>query len=158
MAKWKRKENRYQQREQRDHGIQEVVRQDFPDKNISFKRQYTNKLSDVLVEFARPMLELCKSFEQEKKAIGLVILIWNAANIPELSTEELYGMLTDLIGKADPELLQEMKEIVHVYLSRKNQYFADDKRLVESYNLTNTKEGLHLEVAYRDPDRDRQSK
>lgn len=81
-----------------------------------------------------------------------MIILWNAANIPELSTEELYGMLSNLIGKSDPDLLQEMKEIAQEYILRKNQFFADDKRLVESYNLTNTKEGLHLEVAYRDPD------
>ncbi len=152
MAKWKRKENRNQQREQRDHGIAEIVRQDFPDKKISFKRQYSNKLSDAIFGFARPILELCHSFEQEKNAIGLMIILWNAANIPELSTEELYGMLSNLIGKSDPDLLQEMKEIAQEYILRKNQFFADDKRLVESYNLTNTKEGLHLEVAYRDPD------
>lgn len=155
MAKWKRKENRNQQRGQRDHGIAEIVRQDFPDKKISFKRQYSNKLSDVIFEFARPMLELCHSIEQEKNAIGLMIILWNAANIPELSTEELFGMLSNLIGKADPDLLQEMKEIAHEYILRKDQFFADDKRLVESYNLTNTKEGLHLEVAYRDPNRDK---
>lgn len=154
MAKWKRKENRNQQREQRDHGIQEIVRKDFPEKTFTFKRQHTNKLSDVLIEFARPMLEHCHSYEQEKKAIGLLILVWNAAIIPEMPSEELAGMLGDLIGRDDPELMQDMDEIIHDYIDRKNQLFADDKRLVESYNLTDTKEGLHLEVAYQDPERD----
>lgn len=152
MAKWKRKENRNQQREQKDHGIQEVVRKEFPEKTISFKRQHSNKLSDALIEFGKPMLEQCRSNKQEKKAMGLLVFIWNAANMPEFSTEELSDMLGDLIGKGDPELLSDMNEIVHEYIVRKNQFFADDKRLVESFNLTHTKEGLHLEVAYRDLD------
>lgn len=59
-------------------------------------------------------------------------------------------MIDDFMGDNDAETKQAIVEIVQNYLNRKNAVFADDKRIVESYNLTDTREGLHLEVAYRD--------
>ena len=152
MAEWKRREKRDQQRlsEQKSHGIEAIVQRDFPDKKYTFKRQETNKLSDVLIKFAGPMLEVCNTFEQEKQAVGLLIIVWNADNIPELSTNRLKSMIDDFMGDNDAETKQAIVEIVQNYLNRKNAVFADDKRIVESYNLTDTREGLHLEVAYRD--------
>ena len=107
-----------------------------------------NKLSDVIVDFAKPLLTKALVPNQEEKAISIAILVWNMCIVPDKMMAELRAKLHESIGKGDKQAIDDMNEVVDFLVKRKNLLYGDDKRFILSYNITNIKKGIHLEVAY----------
>jgi hypothetical protein len=114
-----------------------------------FIRKYNgNKLSDVINEFAEPLLEKCSSFREQEKMLSLSILVWNMCVTPQEVADNIKKDLHEKICKGDKQTIKDMEEILQYLIVRKNSLYKDDKRFVISYNITKIKDGLHLEVAY----------
>ena len=113
------------------------------------------KMSDAIHEFAEPLLESAKTFKEKKAAISVAILAWNMTLLPEKDRAENMEKLMrhmDSSG-ADPESDAENREIMAYLIARKNELFPDITRAILDYDMVETPDGLHLNVAYTYPDK-----
>lgn len=115
-------------------------------------RNFTNarKMSEIIIEFAEPLLQEADSFESRKTALSMAIFAWNLSMMPDYQTriDELCGAKSDRKAKRkeapfDFELLGAMSLLVR----RKQELYSDVRRLVVDYDVVDTGEGrLHLNV------------
>jgi len=111
------------------------------------------KMSEVIFKYAEPFLELTHNKEQEKKALAIAMILWNYAVMPgELESEQLKD-LKKMIGIPDGEKdADALKYVVDFMMKRKKTEFPDVHRIVLNYDITETPEGLYLNVVSHVPD------
>jgi len=88
------------------------------------------KMSGILGEFAKPLIEQAKTREDYKTILNLAALAWNVALVPE---EERAKMLrgkkmADALGPVGIELMEKL-------IARKLALFADEKRFILDFEL-----------------------
>jgi len=107
-----------------------------------------NKLSDVIDDFAKPLLEKCSDFAAQKQMRTFAMLAWNLCVAPKSEADKLKEKLYKDVCKNDAQAVKDMNEVMDYFIARKEHFFKDDKRFIVSYSITNSKDGLHLQVAY----------
>lgn len=94
------------------------------------------KMSEVLLEFAEPILDRSASIDAIRSALYFAMTIWNYSLLPaEKRSKGLLGGLTKDAW---------LKSAAQVLLERKAQLFADNRRML--YDLEVFKEGDRLRV------------
>ncbi|MEK7728958.1 MAG: hypothetical protein AAB354_11130 [candidate division KSB1 bacterium] len=106
------------------------------------------KLSAVLLEYAKPYMELSDDPESKRTALRAAIVAWNLALTPRLATDDaLNEIMTKALGRI-PEThkaayyRRELRDMI----ARKNSLFAHDDRLVLDYEITFVNGELRLAV------------
>jgi hypothetical protein len=108
------------------------------------------KLSGILAEFAKPLIQQAKTRKDYKTALGLATIAWNAALVPE---EERAQMLrgkemVDALGPVGIELMEKL-------IARKLALFADEKRPILDFELVDRGGGqFYLTVTSEIPGHD----
>ena len=109
------------------------------------------KLSQVITDFAMPMLKEVEDWEDRKAIAGVVAIALNAWNLALVSKRRRSSMLksiTKKLGKKGPEKTL-LAAMLMTMIARKEALFAEDKRFVGDYELTWTAPGkFHLTVSY----------
>jgi hypothetical protein len=105
------------------------------------------KLSARIWEFAAPLIDASTTTVEQKHAVSLAILAWNAALSPEPQGREMLDEAIRHIAERDTEVETLLRETLDMMIVRKHDLFCDDHRLVLSHTLTDTPSGMHLEVA-----------
>jgi hypothetical protein len=101
------------------------------------------KMSEVLLEFLQPYSEHWWPKERMEKLLAVALIAWNAA----IHTgRERHDFIEDMVKAVPPEVREAMRSIVDEMVRRKETYFASNKRLILSYDLTLTPAGPHLSV------------
>ena len=138
------------------------------DSFAQFKRQQENKLrkthghlgkppknlrkmSEVLLEFAAPILEGAEDFEDCQFLFSMAVMAWNLALLPaEAQAEFLKNnpFLENPLDRDDVEMAQFCAETMQALIEMKLLYFGQDQRMVGDYQLTENDGDLHLSVAY----------
>lgn len=127
--------------------LQNSLKNSMPNAKLVWKDN-GNKLSEVIIDFAAPLLEKCLSFKDQRKMLSFSILVWNMCVVPQIEADKLKEILHEKICKGDHQAIKEMDEIMGYLIARKKRLYDDDKRFIVSYNIAHTKKGFHLEVAY----------
>jgi hypothetical protein len=108
------------------------------------------KMSEVLDEFVEPFKDLFGSdtLEGHRKLLNLAVAAWNIALFPE---DEQAQYIEELIEKGFKKLNAEDKKLtrslIQSMIDRKNSHFPGIKRAILSFELTDTGDGFHLNVA-----------
>ncbi len=103
----------------------------------------TEKMSEVLWEFLAPYTPLAPDREAMEKLLAMAIAAWNVALFPvEERAQRLRELRTTLPAEARMDFLALMREM----MARKERYFAQNTRYVLNYELTERREGYHLNV------------
>lgn len=105
------------------------------------------KISDRLIEVARPLLDDTKGEEAERKSIALAAFGWNLAVLPEEEREKELSEIADKLALDDPADKSMLRDILVSMIGRKNSLFPDDNRFIANYDLSYRDGGLHLLVA-----------
>lgn len=145
--KSKKKKNPNKPKVYRGQMLQNSVKNIMPDAKLIWKDD-GNKLSDVITDFAEPLLNKCFRFSDQEKMLSFAILIWNMCVVHQSEADKVIEDFHKNILKGDNQAIKDMDEIMNYLIARKKHFYKDDKRFIVSYNITNTKQGLHLEVAY----------
>ena len=125
------------------------IKDAFPASELVWKES-GDKLSEVIVAFAQPLLEKCSGLKAQRKMMSLAILAWNMGIVSE-EEEEAAKIKKDLHEKicgGDEQAIKDMDEVIDYLIARKKRLYREDKRIVVSYNITESPDGLHLDVAY----------
>lgn len=102
-------------------------------------------MSEVLLDFAAPLLERCEPEIPAKNLMGVAIFAWNLSLIPE---EEHGGFLDEMVGELslDAEGVKVMKDVTKWLVDRKRKHFAEHKRYIVDYRLSELDDRRELQV------------
>jgi hypothetical protein len=105
------------------------------------------KLSEVIIEFAEPLLNSATDIKQEEKALNMAVTFWKLSFQPE---QDSLKLLKDEMAEPtsdDLELRQEFLDAFHMMYQRKHTHFSSDWRFILSDSIDETPDGLYLQVS-----------
>ena len=106
------------------------------------------KLSAVLLEFIEPYKKDAPTREAYEKLVAMAVISWNAA-IESGAKRKNYvrAMVKAIVDMAGEEWRRDAENIIEMMIRRKERYFAEDKRYIVDYRVTETSQEYHLSVA-----------
>lgn len=106
-------------------------------------------MSNVIWEFAKPLLETCQDEASERKAISLAIFVWNAALLPEQERKEtLEAYLAQCRDALPPEELETLSALIDQLLKDKETRFAENRKKITNCTFGDFGDNRHIEVGY----------
>lgn len=108
------------------------------------------KISETFLHFAEPLLHDLDSEAPEQRAqvaLELAFVAWNAVIFADVlnNHRHLDEIRRLLAGKPETVLLMEQ------LIARKRALFADDERMIGTWEVTRTEDGINLRADARDP-------
>jgi len=110
----------------------------------------TKKMSEIILEFAEPLLEEASDMQKGESAIAFSVIVWNLSLMPLEEQEKQKEYIIKEFSNKDKSFTKDMVEIMEILLERKNKYFSNVRRLVVNYEVGVTNEQLHLQVTSTD--------
>ncbi len=102
------------------------------------------KMSEVIVDYARPLLDSAETVEEQKKAIAFAIICWNASFI---DAEKRDAMIAGAFTEGEEMLDSATREVMEFMLNRKEDLFPHNERIVENWLIKDRGSQLYFEVA-----------
>ncbi len=119
----------------------------FKDQKIVFQSS-PEKMSEVLLEFIEPYQQYADTSQAMEKLIALAIVAWNVALLEGTERQELLdSSVAAILEAAGEESKDDLLDILDAMIRRKDRFFADNKRFILHYHLSEDKQGFHLSVA-----------
>jgi hypothetical protein len=120
----------------------------FQDREIRIQPPGIEKMSAVILDFARPMLNNVTNDDMRRNVISFAILAWNLALYKERGNDETFQKLHDmaLASHTDETRRQQFHHFLAMLLQRKHEFFADYKRFILDYALSFNHDNMHLDV------------
>ena len=109
----------------------------------------TEKMSEIIIHFAKPLLDVAKNDAEEKKAFTIAILLWNLSFLPENKQTKYREQILAASGVSPdtaPSLVAANNNVIDILLERKKRLFPNITRSVIDYSLVKTPKGLHLNI------------
>jgi hypothetical protein len=103
------------------------------------------KMSDVILQFAEPLIQ-GPAGVISKNAIRLAMTAWNASLLPRNEQLQTLKALVDMLPEGDQEARRELVAAFDMLLARKQRYFANNKRVIFDYQITESADMVHLDV------------
>jgi hypothetical protein len=106
-------------------------------------------MSNVIWEFAKPLLETCQDEASERKAVSLAIFVWNTALLPEQEQKEaLEAYLAQCREALPSEELETLSKLIDQLLVDKQTRFADNRKRITNCTFGDYGNNRHIEVGY----------
>ncbi len=105
------------------------------------------KLSEVIIEFAEPLLNTATDIRQEEKALNMAVTFWNLSFQPEKDALKILKDEMVELTSENLELRQEFLDAFHMMYQRKHTHFSNDRRFILSDSIDETPDGLYLQVS-----------
>jgi hypothetical protein len=108
------------------------------------------KISETFLHFAEPLLHDLDSETPEQRAqiaLNLSFAVWNAVIFADVLHD--YRHLDEIrrLTAEKPETALLMEQLI----ARKRAFFADDERMIGTWEVTRTDDGINLRADARDP-------
>ncbi len=107
---------------------------------------HARKMSEVILDFAEPLLDALDDDELFENAINCAVACWNLSFLPEKKQQRQVRAIVNEIGKSDKLTRHEFEDCIRMLLERKRILFADEKRIVASYKVVEEEDYHHLFV------------
>ncbi len=114
-------------------------------KNVVVDPSDALKMSDVLQDFAKPLLFESVSDAEIKDAIKFSILVWNASLVPSLERKNWIETLIRQLST--PDNTESVKSYVEMLLKRKKEKFPNIKRAIVDCQFSGSGKNLRFDVA-----------
>jgi hypothetical protein len=104
------------------------------------------KMSEVILDFAKPLLDLARDFDEQEKAVKLAILAWNLSLLPGKELQKGLDKIRSSAhfeGRSEPDPLE---TVVLQLIERKQDLFPTIDRRIMDHDVVETPHGLHLNV------------
>jgi hypothetical protein len=106
------------------------------------------KMSDVIQDFAEPLLLESVTDAEVKDAIKFSILVWNASLVPSPERENVVETLIKELSNPDlPDRTESVKSYIDMLLERKKDLFPDIDRTIVDCQFSGSGSKLRLDVA-----------
>ncbi|MEW6274876.1 MAG: hypothetical protein AB1556_07150 [Bacillota bacterium] len=107
----------------------------FRGKNFTLVKGTGEKMSEVLLDFAEPLLDKLEDYPTIEKAISFAAVIWNLSLLPKSEQKKGLEDILKILGKDDPEMRKIGKDIAIMLLDRKEKCFPNNKRFIITYEF-----------------------
>lgn len=157
MSKKKQQKEKRRRKEQKQgiarlglEALERKVRSEaiFADREVVFQTGSSEKMSEVLLAFVEPYLEYATTRDAFERLIAIGVVVWNAALASPEDRRSLLDETSESVresaGKEDAEVY---RALVNDLIKRKERYFANNRRLIATYQVTEGKDKFHLSVA-----------
>ena len=104
------------------------------------------KMSEVLLDFAEPMLESIPDSSYFDDAIAFSAVCWNLALMPSQEQRMHLNETVDAMAGSDLFKRDGIEQNIQMLLDRKKALFADNKRVIVDYEIVHEKTGPRLLV------------
>lgn len=105
------------------------------------------KMSDVIQDFAEPLLMESVTDDEVKDATKFSILVWNASLAPLPERENLIETLTKQLSYSDdPDHYESVKSNIDMLLKRKEEMFPNVNRIILDCQFSGSGKNLRLDV------------
>jgi hypothetical protein len=109
------------------------------------------KMSEVIQDFAEPLLDECEDDESERKAISIAIFVWNTSLLPKKEHKEAIQEICSEFSKPnDAGFLATMRLFFDMLMERKKKYFANNKRLIVGHQISGSGNNRRLIIVSAD--------
>jgi len=120
----------------------------FKEKQITVINTPGKKLSAALLGFIAPYDDPTFNKDAYGRLIAMAVVAWNAAILTGKERKQLLDVcINAIVESSGEEWRKETENILAMMIKRKEQFFADDKRHVLEYSLTETETHRHLAVS-----------
>ena len=93
------------------------------------------KMSEVILEFAEPLLNIIDDDRYFRLVIALAVLCWDISLYPQSEQQVHLNNLIEEMVRSTRLSRMVWENCTRVLLERKNTLFADDRRIVVSYEI-----------------------
>ncbi len=95
----------------------------------------TGKMSEVLLEFAEPLLKN-SSDDEFDIIIGFASLCWNSSFLPKEKQSLTFEKYLIEVPNLDPSICCELNKKFQMLLERKQKFFINDNRIITNFTIT----------------------
>ncbi len=106
------------------------------------------KMSDAIAEIIEPYKDMTESLDEYKKLVSIACLAWNIKIMPKHLREFEINKITKGFTGVKLKDKQDFKAIIKTLMERKELLYPEDKRLIVNYEVTESKKGFRLNIAY----------
>ncbi|MHC4678787.1 MAG: hypothetical protein ACYTEK_08820 [Planctomycetota bacterium] len=107
---------------------------------------FIRKMSEVLLEFAEPLLEAFDDDSHFRDVIAMAAFCWNLTLLQPNEREAAINDIVKQMAGRDAFKRVGVREALRVLLDRKKALFADDNRLIVNYEIVEEETGPRLLV------------
>jgi hypothetical protein len=106
-------------------------------------------MSQVILDFAGPLLETCDDEASERKAISVAIFVWNTALLPEQEQKQtLDSYLSECRQSMPAEAFDALSGYIDQLLESKRTRFAHHREKITNCTFGKFGDNRHIEVGY----------
>ena len=108
----------------------------------------TEKMSEVIIDFAQPLMDAATSPAAQKSAISTAIISWNLSLLPKKSQSDQISEIKKILDSSNnsDHFSNEGLYIFNYLIARKKSLFPEINRMIVDYELVETPKGFHLNV------------
>jgi hypothetical protein len=145
----KRKKNKQKKASTLQRFVKKVTStDDLPFTKFIVEPEGHEKMSEVILDFAEPLLDECENEASEKIAVAMAILIWNVSLLPEKDQDrEILKMCSELARSDDAKQIAELMDYANHLIKRKNKNYAENRRYIVKYEISGYGKDRRLDVA-----------
>ena len=102
-----------------------------------------------MIEYIEPYIEDTDTYEERANLLEISVMSWNMALVSEEERQELLKTLFPG-DSSDPEEIEDEREVqrlIKKLIKRKLKFFAEEKRLITDFKLTQNSGRFHISVA-----------
>jgi len=140
----KKKERRKARNAQMDLAVRMAKERSIPEGSVIVEPKGRDKMSEILIDFAEPLLELV---DNEKAMLTLAMTAWNIAIFPE---EDRDAKIDELVIKCfpqdDPQSLEKIRAVVGMLVLRKLKMYPDNERILRGWEFIESGDKRTLNV------------
>ncbi len=106
-------------------------------------------MSEVIWDFAGPILETCNDLAAEKKAISVAIFVWNSCLLPEEERKDIIeSYLADCRNVLPQEEMETLSSCIDQLIQDKEMQYADNRNKITNCTFGDFNDDRHIEVGY----------
>ena len=107
---------------------------------------HARKMSEVILDFAEPLLDALDDDELFENAINCAVACWNLSFLPEKKQKKLVLSMVNELDKSVLLTRHEFEDCIRMLLERKRVLFADEKKIVVNYKIVEEEDHHRLLV------------
>jgi hypothetical protein len=105
------------------------------------------KMSAVVLNFIAPYSELATSKAAYEKLVSLALVSWNASLMEGLERQAFIDKARQtILSSAGAGWAKELDQLLTSLIQRKARYFADNKRMIIDFRVSETKDEFRLAI------------
>ena len=129
------------------NAINELFNNEFlSGKKIMVDNNSSEKISEIIQEFAEPLFDECDTDEECEMMIPISIMIWNLCALPKEDRKEEIIKMLDLLAGDDNDMYMYWSGLIKSQMFRKEMYFSQVRRFICDYKIIKNGNELRLTV------------